>query len=124
VRDAIGFRGYVSPVWPAIDRAHVAIFPSLRESLGNAVVEAQLSLRPVIATATTGHLETVEDGVTGLHVPVSDVDALADAVRRLMRDPELARGLADRGRRSAVERFSVERFGREIEKAIESVTRT
>jgi glycosyltransferase involved in cell wall biosynthesis len=123
LRDAVTFRGYISPVWPAIDRAQVALFPSLRESLGNAVVEAQLSLRPVIATATTGHMETVEDEVTGLQVPLSDADALADAVLRLMRDPELARGLADRGRRSALERFSVERFCQEVEKAIESVAR-
>ena len=68
------------------------VAPSLREPFGNAVVEAQLSLRPVVATAALGHLESITDEDTGLLVPAEDVDAMAKAIARIIDDPELADG--------------------------------
>ena len=65
----VEFAGYVSPVTPVLERAQIVLAPSQRESLGNVVIEAQLAGRPVIATATTGHLETVQDGRTGVRDP-------------------------------------------------------
>jgi hypothetical protein len=118
---AVTFTGYVNPVWPVLDRAHAAVFPSLREPFGNALVEAQLAGRPVIASAAAGHLETVEDGVTGLHVRVSDAEATAAAVIRLMDDPALAATLAENARRSAIERFSIERYGHDVLNVLEEV---
>jgi glycosyltransferase involved in cell wall biosynthesis len=59
--------------------------------------------------ATTGGAlpEVVgEDGVTGLLVPPGDSGALAQAIGRVLADPELAAGLADRGRKRVFERFT------------------
>ncbi|HET9648803.1 MAG TPA: glycosyltransferase family 4 protein [Microlunatus sp.] len=111
---AVSFTGYASPIWPVLARADIAVAPSLREPFGNAVVEAQLSRRPVVATAALGHTESIADGRTGLLVPAEDVPAMAQAIARLVDDPELARRLADDGRRSALERFSTERYRSEI----------
>lgn len=114
LRGAVTFSGYVSPVWPALERAHVALAPSMGESLGNAVIEAQLAGRPVVASEVSGHVETVEDGRTGLLVPVRDPSALASAVMRLVRAPALAASLVEHAHRDAQERFSLERYQQEV----------
>lgn len=123
LRGAVRFRGYVSPVWPVFDRAHAVLFPSVRESFGNAVVEAQLSGRPVVATATTGHLETVRDGETGLLVPVDDAPAMADAIARLMDAPALGARLASDARSHAQQAFGVQRYRREVCAVVEAACR-
>lgn len=111
---AVSFLGYVSPVWPVLERSHALVAPSLREPFGNAVVEAQLALRPVIASAALGHLETVQDGVTGLLVPPGDVAALSAAIARLMDDRDLADRLAQTGHAHAKAHFNVARYADEI----------
>ncbi len=118
LKGAVTFRGYVDPVWPALERAHAVLATSLGESLGNAVIEAQLCARPVIATDVSGHDETVEHESTGLLVPVSDPEALARAITRLLRDPDLAERLGGRGLREAVRRFSISRYHAEVRCAL------
>lgn len=113
--------GYVSPIWPALARADVILAPSLREPFGNAVVEAHLSLRPVVASGALGHLETVSDGVTGLLVPPGDAFALASAVARIIDDPDLAVRMAEQGRAQALESFSIGRYKAEIVDTLQTV---
>lgn len=110
----VTFSGYVYPVWPVLDRADIVLAPSLREPFGNAVVEAQLSQRPVIAAAAAGHLETVRDGETGLLTTPGDAAALADAVERLLDDSDMRGRLAVTGRERAVSEYSIDRYGRQI----------
>lgn len=111
---AVAFRGYVTDVWAALARCHVLVAPSLGESLGNAVIQAQLATRPVVASDVQGHTESVIDGVTGVLVPPEDPDSMAHAVARLLDDPTLALNLASAGRRSAKARFSVSRYDDEM----------
>lgn len=114
VRGRVHFSGYVSPVWPALAHADALVAPSLGESFGNAVVEAQLARRPVIATSVQGHQETVRDGSSGLLVPPQDPQALAARIIDLMEDPGLAHRLADGGLRRARAHFGMARYGDEI----------
>jgi glycosyltransferase involved in cell wall biosynthesis len=88
----------------------VFAFPSLYEGLCLAVIEAQAAGVPVVATPVGGIRETVVDGVTGRLVPPREPAALAAAVSRLLREPELASRLAAEARRRVHERFSVERM--------------
>lgn len=118
---AVTFLGYVSPIWPVLTRAQIVLAPSLREPFGNAVVEAQLSARPVVATAALGHLETISHGVTGLLVPAGDVIAFAGEVGRLIDDPDLAAAIATTGRTVALERFSVTRYRAEVVGLLQSI---
>lgn len=120
LENAIQFSGYVSPIWPVLARTHALLAPSLREPFGNAVVEAQLSNRPVIAAAAMGHLESVVAEHTGLLVPCNDVSAMADAVERLMDNPHLAQSLASEALRAAKQRFSVARYRQEVADLITS----
>ena len=115
------FTGYASPVWPALARADLFLAPARAEPFGNAVVEAQLAGRPVVASAQQGHLETVVDGETGLHVPTEDPAAMARALARLIDDPDLAHTLADAARERATVLFGAERYRTDIGKALEDL---
>ena len=111
---AVEFAGYCSPIWPNLAKADIVVQPSLREPFGNAVVEAQYSLRPVVATRALGHTESITDGETGLLVPAEDVPAMAAAIARLADDDALAGRIAQTARSEAIRRFSVERYGRQV----------
>lgn len=117
---SVTFTGYTSPIWSALERADIVLAPSLGESFGNAVVEAQMAKRPVVATALQGHLETVEDGHTGILVPSEDAEAMAAAVADLIDDHDLATRLAEQGHESAIGRFSRARYHSEITSVLAS----
>lgn len=83
-------------VWLAGDRddipallacMDVFVLPSLGEGISNTVLEAMATGLPVVATRVGGNPELVEDGVTGLLVPVGDAQALAQAMLSLVQDP-------------------------------------
>lgn len=78
--------------------ADVFVCPSRHEPLGNVVIEAWAGAKAVIAAAAHGPVELIEDGRTGLLVPVDDAPALAAALARLHADPALASSLAAAGR--------------------------
>lgn len=119
----VSFTGYVSPIWPVLQRTDVMLAPSLHEPFGNAVVEAQMSARPVVAAASQGHLESVTDGRTGLLVAPNDAEAMAAAAKRLIDDAALAARLAEDGREEALRRFSVARYHREVVALMHDVLR-
>ena len=50
------------------------------------------------------------DGVDGFLVPVGDVSAMADALERLARDPDLRAQMGEAGRERVVPRYRVERL--------------
>lgn len=66
-----------------------------------AVIEACAMGLPVVSTDVGGLRQLLDDGCTGLLVPDDDADAMAAAVVRLVRDPDLAARLSTNGRRLA-----------------------
>jgi glycosyltransferase involved in cell wall biosynthesis len=87
----------------------VFALPSLFEGLCYAVIEAQAAGVPVVATPVGGVRENVVPGETGVIVPPEDPGALADAIVRLLDEPEEARRLAENARRRTFERYSLRR---------------
>jgi glycosyltransferase involved in cell wall biosynthesis len=74
------------------------VFPGIRESLGMVFLEAQACGLPVVAFDNAGVPEAVQDGTTGLLVPMYAAKPFSDAIERLLKDSELRRkmGLAAR----------------------------
>lgn len=93
------------------------------DSEGNpvAVMEAQLSGLPVVATRHAGIPEVVVDGQSGLLVQEGDERAMAQAMVQLVRDPDLAARLGDCGRRRIQERFTIEHHLREVSQLLHQV---
>jgi glycosyltransferase involved in cell wall biosynthesis len=93
---------------PALAAAcDVAVLPSLRrEGLPKTVIEAMAYGVPTVVTDVGGSAELVTDGVNGLVVAPGDAEALAAAILRLQREPDLARELGRRGRERIEREFS------------------
>lgn len=113
-----GPRRDVPLLMAAID---VLAVPSRMEGLGVVIPEAMARGKPVVGSRTGGIPEAIEDEVTGILVPPGDPEALASALRRLVRDPaEAARmGRAGLGRfrdrfRTATLLDGYERLYREV----------
>jgi glycosyltransferase involved in cell wall biosynthesis len=72
------------------------------------ILEAMASARPVVSTRLAGIPELVIDGQTGILLPPGDATALAKALERLMRDPELRLRFGDAGRARIEQNFRIE----------------
>lgn len=90
-------------------RAHVVCLPSYREGLPKVLLEAAACQRAIVTTDVPGCRDAIENGETGLLVPVRDADALATAIRRLVGDPVLRQRMGRAGRARAERDFSVAR---------------
>jgi glycosyltransferase involved in cell wall biosynthesis len=74
----------------------------------------------VVATATDGAREIIEDQKTGLLVPIGAVEQIAESVINLLADPERRRAIATASAQSAATKFSLTRMVDEILKAYRS----
>ena len=83
---------------------------SAREGLPRVILEAMLLGKPVVATDIPGCRELVRHGETGYLVPHGDVAALADALSRLLANPELRTKFGQRGREIVLAEHSIERY--------------
>ena len=90
-----------------------------RDGIPNAILEAMAAGIPVISTPTSGIPEVVRDDDTGLLVPVADGTALADALERLVREPELRSRIGEAGRAFVVDAFDVHRNAERFLEAID-----
>jgi glycosyltransferase involved in cell wall biosynthesis len=100
----------------------VSVIPSLEEGFGIPAAEAMGCETPVVASDAGGLPEVVENGVTGFVVPKGDVDALAQAMDRLLADADLRARMGKAGRARALARFdwdrTVEQFNLVYDKVI------
>lgn len=96
-----GSRDDVAELLRALD---VFVLSSLREGISNTVLEAMATGLPVIASATGGNLELIENDVTGMLTPPGDTARLANALSSYVKDParRAAHGAAARRRAERV----------------------
>lgn len=104
----LGERSDVADLLPALD---VFAMSSRYEGLPCAVVEAMRCGLPVVATAVNSVPDLVVPGESGVLVPPADPRAMAEALDRLLDDPELAERLGGRGRELAGQPFEAASLG-------------
>lgn len=88
----VRFLGHRTDIAELLARADVCVLPSLTEGLSNAVMEAMAAGKAIVATNVGGTGELLRDG-RGILVPPADAEALARAISRVLRDPELSASL-------------------------------
>lgn len=121
IEDDVTFLGFQSNPYKFMAKADVFVLSSLYEGLSIVLVEAMACGAPVIsARCPSGPEEIVTDGVDGLLVPPADPEALAEAIIRVLTNPEMARKMALAGRQRADD-FRAEKIVRQYEQLFESV---
>ncbi len=108
---SVAFAGWVEPdaVYELVSQSTVMLVPSRwREPFGIVAIEAALMARPVIAARTGGLAEVVIDAKTGFLVDKEDPQALADRLREVLSQPELAARLGQNARADMLKRFSMD----------------
>lgn len=83
-----------------------------REGIPVVLMEAMAAGRPVVTSRLSGIPELVEDEVNGILTEPGDVKAVARALVRLHRQPDLRRELGDRGRQTVLSGFDSRRNAR------------
>ena len=104
----IKWLGHRKDVLELLKQSHIMAFPSwYREGLPKSVIEAEAIGRPVITTDSVGCRDTVIDGQNGYLIPIKDSAALAEALKRLIDNPELRQEMGRKAREFAVEKFDI-----------------
>lgn len=101
-----GFQGDMSSV---LSRCAIVCLPSYyREGVPRVLIEAAAAGRPIVTTDTPGCREIVRDGENGFLVPARDSQALTNALRKLLFNPELRKHMGQKGRKLVEAEFSEE----------------
>ncbi len=113
-----GFRTDIPEIMSVFD---LFCFPSHAEAFGAVLVEAMAMKLPVVASKSDGVLDIVVGGETGLLVPPKDSTSLAEALTRLIEDPEMRENMGRAGRARAERMFSRESLGKTLLQIYENV---
>ena len=104
---SVGYQRDVAPYYAFMD---ALLLPSANEGTPVVAIESLAARRPVVATRVGGVPDVVEDGEDGVLVPVGDVAAMAAALERLARFPELREQMGAHGAARVIPRYRVERL--------------
>jgi len=127
--DAVGLEGVVrvlsarAEMDERVEQAAVVVHAGLhpresRDAVWLPLLRAMAARRAIVLADGPAAREMVEDGVSGVLVPAGDPDALADALERLLRQPEVARWLGEQARRKAGREFDLAQWGRQLVEAL------
>ncbi len=109
--ERVEFTGFLEDPAPFVQTLDIAVHASTEpEPFGLSIAEAMACGCAVITTSAS----LVTDGVNALVVPPGDADALANAMLRLLSDPDLRQRLGEAAHRTATERFQPERMAGEF----------
>lgn len=106
LEDVVLMPGYCEDFVGVLAALDVFAFPSSAEGTPMVIYSAMAMGVPIVASPVSGVGEIVADGESGLFVPAADAKALAEAVERLMNEPELATRLGERARAACYENYS------------------
>jgi len=120
--DAVEFTGFCANVPELIVNFDIVVHASITgEPFGQVIIEAMAAGKPVVATDGGGVPEIVQNGETGILVPMGNVQAMADAICRLVADPALAKAMGLRGQQRVRAHFGVEQTARKVEAVYEAI---
>ncbi len=99
----------------------VSLLPTDSDNGLTALLESMAMGRPVICSQAEGQVDVIEDGVTGIYVPVGDPEALREAIVDLWNDPNRAEEMGKRARRHIEQHHTMDQFVKAIKNEVQSV---
>jgi glycosyltransferase involved in cell wall biosynthesis len=107
-KGVIEWWGYRENINEIFANSNIIVLPSYREGLPKVLLEAASCGRAIVATNVPGCREIVRHNENGILVPPKDSKSLAEALKKLVRDPSLRKKMGKRGRDIVVKEFSEE----------------
>lgn len=103
VEDRLILTGYRTDVADFYQAADIFVFPSRREGLPVAVMEAMASGLPVVCTKIRGSADLVKENVSGLYMDCDDPATAVRAIQYLLDNPGLRHAMGEEGRKAAAQ---------------------
>ena len=119
--DVIKFIGFRKDIPDLMSTADVFVLPSVAEAFGVVFAEAIYLGTPIVATKIGGIPEIIADGIDGVLIPPADSNAIANATKDLINNPEKLKSLANSGKQKVIERFEFEDMTRKYEAVYEDL---
>jgi glycosyltransferase involved in cell wall biosynthesis len=116
LNDRFHFLGWLDDAEKLLAALDVFVSASETESFGLAIAEAMAAGTAVVATATDGAQEVIDDQQSGLLVPIGDPTGLAEAIAALLASAEQRKQIGRLAQREVASRFSLQRMVDEIER--------
>ncbi|MGI5911227.1 MAG: glycosyltransferase family 4 protein [Syntrophomonadaceae bacterium] len=123
LNEVVKMLGYYRSIEDIYEISDILCVPSVMEGLGLVVLEAMYFNVPVVASNTGGIPEIIKDQVDGLLVEPRDHHGLAQAIIKILSDPELATYLTTNARKK-VNQFSLQNMANKVEQVYEEVLRS
>ena len=122
IKGQVDFLGNRQDVPELLSKMDALVLSTItQEAFGRVILEAQAAGVPVVATKVGGVVDIIDDEETGLLVQPKDVDAMAQAVMRLLRDPELCQRLVVRAKEKLKQQFTLEQMAEKTLKVYEEL---
>jgi len=121
IQDRLIFTGHRSDIRDIMAAMDVVVIPSLLEGFPMITLEAMAMEKPIVTTSIDGIMEQITDGREGLLIAPKSPPALAQAVKRLVDDPDYARSVGINARAKVVRDFSVRKMIAETIKVYETL---
>jgi glycosyltransferase involved in cell wall biosynthesis len=107
IQEGVVFAGVRADIPQILRHCYCFVLPSRWEGLPNALLEAMACGLPCVATRVSGSEDVIEDGVNGLLVPPEQPEALCEALRRMLRNPEEAARLGRAAQATVEQNYSL-----------------
>jgi len=107
IEENVRFCGFINNIGNYLAATDIFVFPSFQEGFPNSVLEAMACGLPVIATRIGGVVDVIKNEENGLLVEPGNVDQLADALKKLISDPEYASALGKNAIKTVRENYDI-----------------
>lgn len=106
--DYVRWCGHIEDMVQLYKEAHIIVLPSYREGLPKSLIEACAIGRPIVTTDAIGCRDCVDEGVNGFKVSIRDSLGLANALEKLISNPQMRKEMGIAGRKKAEIEFDVQ----------------
>ncbi len=119
--ESVAMPGWTDDIPGMLSSLTLFVSAARSEPFGLSIVEAMAAGLPIVATASEGALEIIQDGISGKLVPIDDPESLAEAIVDLLGDPFERSRLGRNALQAARQRYSLARMASDTERVYREV---
>lgn len=121
--DIVRFFGHIESekIYDYLAEADIFVRPSRSEGLGSSFLEAMGAGLPVIGTLIGGIPDFLRDGETGIFCEMDNPKDLAEKIKKLISDEDLAKKIAENGRKLVLEKYDWNNIAKQMQKTLSHI---